>query len=136
MSSVTGDFREFRELISRLANPKPLINDATRAAGSEVTEQYQGDFSGSHDPWGGAWKPRKDGKGGGRPLYQSGNLANPQIVASNGVIKVRPERYWVFHQVGANNMFTRGILPFSASAWDPPIERALDEVVVSYFYKA
>lgn len=131
---MTGDFAGLRALVQRLANPRPVIKDATRVAGAEVTEQYQGDFAGSHDPWGNRWSPPREG--GGRPLYQTGQLANPQIVAANGVIKVRPVKYWVFHQVGANNMAPRGILPFSASLWDPPIERALDDVVVSFFYRS
>jgi phage gpG-like protein len=130
--SLTGDFDQLRKLIERASAPRKLMDQATEAGETGVHEQYQADFAGSRNPWGGQWAPRKDG-GGGRPLYQSGALADPAIVSSNGLIKVRPERYWVFHQVGANNMHERAVLPFSASNWDPPIQARIDDVVIGYF---
>lgn len=126
-----GDFAELQRLVKTVASTSGrVIPAATRAAGGEVTVQYLSDFSGSHDPWGGRWATPQ---AGGKPLFKSGALAGARVAVSRDAVKILPPPYWVFHQVGANNMARRGVLPFGPSDWDPPTFDAIHVVVMSHF---
>ena len=135
--SMTGDFAKLRKLKRELkvAAGDKLIKDMTRAARTEVKEQYQGDFANQADPFGNPWPATRTGK---TPvLYTSGRLANPSIVATKGTIRLRPVRYGWYHHMGANNMAERMIAPFTkGSKWDPPIERAINDVMDDHFATA
>lgn len=128
---LTGDFAELKALIGKLAEvDNRVVPEATKAAGAELTAQYQADFSGGRDPWGGVWKAPKTG---GRPNFRTGRLANPQIIIKTAAVQIKPEPYWVFPQIGANNAPKNAVLPFSASRWDAPVQERIENVVIGHF---
>lgn len=126
---LVGDFARLRRLTSELSTiDRGAMAAATNAAKEGATEAYKGDFAAQRDPWGEAWEPTKLGK---TPvLNSSGLLASSQATGSGGVIRIKPVRYWVFHQVGANGMRRRAILPFSPSRWDTPIQAFIERAVI------
>jgi hypothetical protein len=129
--SLTGDWDKFRKMVGELHGVRGLMGPITRVAEGRVTSLFSNEFSSSQDPWGNKWAPTAEGNA--RPLVKTGNLATPQITASRGVVRVRPAHYWIFHQTGANNMKERAILPFGVSNWNPPIERAIRDIVFWHF---
>lgn len=131
--SLTGEWAALRSLIGRLdAAGSDILPKATKAARAAVQEQYVSDFSRGVDPWGKKWPSAR--AGGAMPLVKSGALASAQFrIAGGNAIRVSPARYWVFHQVGANNMARRAVLPFSESRWDPPTMAVIHNVVIGYF---
>lgn len=97
---------------------------ATKAAKAELFVQYQADFAGSRDPYGNRWTYR---------LYDTGALANPQITISGASIKIRPVKYWVFHQIGSHGLHPNKVLPFGPSNWDYPTQAKIADVVIAHF---
>jgi hypothetical protein len=125
---LTGDFAQLRRLIAEIESAgTKILPAATRAAAEGAGEQYQADFTGQHDPFGTAWAPSP------HHMFVSGALANPQITSSSGIVRIRPEKYWAMHQVGAHGMAVRAILPFAASNWDPPIQAKIGDIVIGHF---
>ncbi len=59
--------------------------------------------------------------------------ATSPAVSGASIVRMRPPKYWLYHQIGANNMHQRQVLPFGASNWDPPIQGAIEKVVLDYF---
>ncbi len=127
--ALTGDFKGLDDLMRKVDGADKLLGKVTRAAKAEAGDQYRGDFAGKHDPWGESWASSPHG------MVETGALAGAQVTSSPGVLRIRPPRYWVFHQVGANNMAKRAVLPFSESKWDPPIEAKIDAEVLEHFGK-
>lgn len=112
-----GDWSGLRNLVSGLndAGDRVLIA-ATKAAEEEVDVQYAGDFAAQRDPWGNPWAPSPHG------LQLTGELAGARATSSKGIVRLKPPKYWVYLHVGAHGMPERGILPFSDSRWNAPIE--------------
>lgn len=101
--------------------------EALEAGGNEAFNQYQEQWRGQRDPWGETWPGTQ--RGNSPILFDEGRLASPDVVFTANMVKIKPERYWVFHQIGANHMPRRAVLPFSKSLWDKPIEDRIREVV-------
>lgn len=129
---LTGDFDKLSQVVGELKSVPHMMAPITRVAAGRVSSLFAADFTGQHDPWGNRWEPNKSGK---TPvLFESGALANPKVTFSGGVVRVRPERYWIFHQAGAHGMAERAILPFGSSTpWDPPIQSAVNLFVRDHF---
>ncbi len=122
---LTGDFKKLSAMIARFDGAASTLPKATKVAEKAAETQYAGDFSQQRDPWGSAWTP---------PLQRrSGDLSGTKATSSGGVVRIRPPKYWVFLQVGANGMNQRAVLPFAPSRWDAPIQREIDEVVIGHF---
>lgn len=130
--SLEGDWAALRDVIQKLDSAgRKILPEATKAARGVVAAQYLSDFSHSVDPWGKRWSATQ---AGGRPLYKTGALAGATVRIQGGTtIRINPAKYWVFHQVGANNMARRAVLPFSASRWDPPTMAVIHNVVIRHF---
>jgi hypothetical protein len=125
---LTGDFAALRKMIGDLEScGTRVLAEATKAAKDAALEQYQADFASQRDPWGSGWKTSP------HSMNLTGALANPRATSSGGVVRLTPERYWVFHQIGAHGMAKRAVLPFSASTWDPPIQAKIGDVVIGHF---
>lgn len=126
---LTGDFAKLKKLIGELESAgRKVIPDAAKAASEEAFEQYQAGFAGQRSPWGEAWKQAPHN------MYVSGALANPKPTAYGGVARLRPTvRYWFYHQVGANNMAKRPVIPGIPSDWDLPIELQVEKRLVWHF---
>ncbi len=125
---LTGDFAALAQMIADLeetgARALPVATDAAK---EEAQDQYEGNFKGQRDPWGNAWAPTATGK---TPvLFQTGALSNALVSASTGTVRIKPPKYWAYHQIGANGMAQRGLLPFSASNWDPPLVAAIEAAI-------
>lgn len=128
--ALTGDDGKLQALISGLENAgRRVMPAAIEAAEEGVSEQYQGDFKGQHDPWGERWKPTRAGKSPAL-IGPTRSLSNPIITSRGSTVRVKPVSYWVFHQVGANNMERRATLPFGPSHWDDPIEDRIEDAVI------
>lgn len=129
--SMTGDWAALEREMGRLVSAERRgIGDATRAAREGVEDQYRADFAGSRDPFGRAWAPTQRGN---TPLIgPTLALANPEIshdsTAGGGVVRVKPVKYWVFHQ-GGIGVPEREILPYGPSKWDAPIQRRIGDVI-------
>ncbi len=130
--SLEGDWARLRQLISELKGVPGVMKDMTFTAGAGVDEQYKADFAASRDPWGDPWPALK--AGGGKPLLGASEALSTTFPSTGRlVVRMKPPKYWVYHQVGANNMHQRAVLPFSASKWDAPIQAKLAERVMSHF---
>ena len=124
--SLDGDFAALRRLITELSTiSRGTMAEATTAARQGVDQQYASDFSGRRDPWGEPWEPTATGK-----PATLGPLSGARATGANGMVKIRPLRWWVFHQIGANNMKRRAVLPFSPSLWDRPIQALIERGVL------
>lgn len=136
--ALKGDFEKLRRMVGELqaAGQGHLLRPITVAAKGQAEAQYEAEFTAQRDPWGGAWLPPK--VGGGRALMKTGALFQAAFTAFNGAIKAKAPHYWVFHQLGANNMHQRGLFPFDveASTWGPPMARVADRVVTRHFSTA
>ena len=132
---MTGDFDKLAKLRFKVAHAsRGILQEATRVTRDGVAEQYQADFSGSHSPWGETWQGRRDGAGGAPLRGPTGQLqATSPAVSGASIVRMRPPKYWLYHQIGANNMHQRQVLPFGSSHWDPPIQGAIEKVVLDYF---
>jgi len=116
------------------------VGDATRAAREGVEAEYTGEFAAGRDPFGAPWKPTQRGN---TPLIgPTLQLANAEIshdsVSAGGVVRVKPVRYWVFHQAGSDwgtgaGVPTRQILPYGPSKWDAPIQAGISRAVERLF---
>lgn len=125
---LKGDWDRLGRAISQLkreVGPRVMF-EATAEAKTGVFDQYQSDFSGHRDPWGNAWKPSR------HSMVRTSALANPTITTTTGKIRVKPERYWVFHQAGTAKMPARPVFPYGASTWDRPIQSRIESVVSRY----
>lgn len=130
---LEGDWVGLREVIGRLSKTRGLGRSLTEVAREGVAEQYTEDFASQRDPWGRGWAPTATGK---TPVLigPSLDLANPQVTGSNWTVKTKPVSYWVFHQMGANNMAERDVLPFQdGSLWDRPIQSQIERAIVEHF---
>ena len=127
--AFTGDIHGLHTKIAALEEvAHEGMKKAVAAAKSEATSQYQNDFNAQRSPWGDAWAPLK---GGGRALQFTGELqgAVATASASGNTIKIKPPRYWVYHQIGGR-LPQRQVLPFSASNWDEPIQREIEDAIL------
>ncbi len=126
--ALTGDWAKLSEAISqcRSAGMK-IMPAATEALKRSAQAQYRADFSAQKDPWGSPWAPSPNG------LDRTGALKSAQATSGRGTVRIKPVRYWVFLQIGANGMKPRGILPFSPSKWDPPMRQSVGLVVGAHF---
>lgn len=135
---LKGDFEKLRRMVGELqaAGQGHLLRPITVAAKGQAEAQYSAQFAAQRDPWGGSWPSLK--AGGGRALMKTGALFGSVFGAYGGTIKAQAPTYWVFHQLGANNMHQRGLFPFDvqASTWGPPIARVADRVVMKHFQTA
>lgn len=123
---LSGDFAALRRLVSDVAEvSRGTIAEATAAARDGVDQQYAADFSGRRDPWGDPWEPTATGK-----PASLGPLVGARASGASGVVRIRPLRWWVYHQIGANGMKRRGVLPFSQSLWDRPIQALIERGVL------
>ncbi len=125
---LSGDFGKLRKAIAETRSVSKAVDEAERKARDEVENQYVADFAEQRDPWGTAWPATKAGKS---PVLV--DLASAVVSLSAGKIRIVPEKWWIFHQIGANNMEKRAVLPFSASKWDPPIQAKINDIVVAHF---
>lgn len=129
---LTGDFAALRKLVADMNELKSgTLRKATDAARDGSEEQYQEDFREQRDPWGSAWAPNQDGSS--PVLYKSGALAGADFTGAAGTVRAKPPKYWVFHQIGANNMKQRAVLPFSDSLWDRPIQDEIEQAIFAHF---
>lgn len=131
---LTGDWARLRATITELASvDRQLVPELTEVGKRGAEEQYRGDFVASRDPWGEPWAARRDGSGGQPLVGPTGELAGAQAQGVRGVIRIKPPKYAMYHQLGANNMERRAVLPFSASNWDPPIQSELERAILDHF---
>lgn len=134
--ALRGDFSKLERLVGELkeaANRKTMA-DVTKIAEKGVLEQYQADFVKQQDPWGESWAPNKDGH---TPVgFRTGNMANPQVTSTSGTVRLRNAYYAHMFQVGVNGAPQRGVVPYSPSGWDPPIQDAISDRIVAIFKTA
>lgn len=127
--ALTGDFARLRQLVDSVQEvSRGTLRRATRAAEPVVEAEYRSSFAEQVGPWGEPWRPTAAGKY--PALRVTGALEGALVQATTGRVRIRPPRYWVFHQVGANNMARRAVLPFAPSRWDAPIIRAIEDAVL------
>lgn len=130
--ALTGDFAALRKLVADMQELKSgTMRKATEAGRDGAEEQYQEGFSQQRDPWGSAWAPTQDGDS--PVLSDSGALGGADFTGAAGTIRAKPPKWWVFHQIGANNMAQRAVLPFSESLWDRPIQDEIEEAIFAHF---
>lgn len=130
---VEGDYPKLRKLIADIeAGGREVMGNATDAAKTAVGEEYSDDFSKQRDPWGERWKPTREGKS---PVLLGETLAlsNPSITRNGPMVRLKAAPHWVFHQIGANNMERRAVLPFGPSDWDEPIQDKIEDAVTESF---
>lgn len=132
-SSMPGDWAELeREMSKLVAAEKRAVGDATRAMRDGVEVEYSAEFAAGRDPFGAPWKPTK--KGGSPLIGPTLALANPQVSHSGDTVRVKPVRYWVFHQAGwGASQSERQILPYGPSKWDAPIQAGISRAVERLF---
>jgi hypothetical protein len=130
---LSGDDAKLARLVDRLRRAPGLVRQATDAVRDGVAQEYRQDFTAARSPWGETWPARKDGSGGSPLQGPTGALAGAAPTASGGAVRLRPPRYWALHQIGANNMHQRAVLPFGPSNWDSPILSRVDGVVAEHF---
>lgn len=130
---LDGDWSKLRRMLGELneAASGRLMRPITLEAEEGVQDEYLDDFRAQHDPWGVPWDAAEDGEN--PVLIDSGALAGAQVTSVPGLIRIRPPKYWVFHQLGANNMRKRAVLPFAKSDWDEPIQKRITLVVERHF---
>jgi hypothetical protein len=125
--AFTGDFDGLHTKIEGLAEVSHFgMKRAVAAAQDEAESQYESGFNSQRSPWGEVWPALK---GGGRALQFTGALQGAATTASANAIQIKPPRYWVFHQVGGR-LPKRPVLPFSASNWDDPIQREIEDAIL------
>lgn len=129
--ALEGDWKKLTAMIGELQSVRGLMGPVTRVAHGRVSSLWDSGFTSQKDPWGNSWDPTAEGKS--PVLVATGDLANAAITSSRGVVRVKPPRYWIFHQTGANNMKERAVLPFGHSNWSAPIERAIRDIVYWHF---
>ena len=128
---ISGDWPDLRRLIGQLERTgERVMSKATDAMMGEVVRQYHGDFVGARSPWGVPWAPTKLG---GDTLLKTNALANPQVSQTRGVVRLKPERYWIFHQAGTERMPERPVLAYGKTDWDPPIIHAIERAAERQF---
>lgn len=131
-SSMPGDWGELeREMNKLVAAEKRVVSDATRAMRDGVATEYTGEFAAGRDPFGAPWKPTQ--KGGSPLIGPTLALSNPQISVSGDTVRLKPVRYWVFHQAGWGKAPERQILPYGPSKWDAPIQAGISRAVERLF---
>jgi hypothetical protein len=130
---LTGDFERLAKLRFKVGMSRDLMREATEATREGVGAEYRADFAGSHSPWGDAWPARQDGQGGAPLQGPTGQLGGTDPTQAGYVVKMRPPKYWLYHQIGANGMHQRGVLPFGASKWDAPIQDKIERVIEDHF---
>ena len=125
--ALTGDEKGLHTIVAGLAEVSHEgMKKAVAAAKVEAESQYETGFDQQRSPWGDVWAPLK---GGGRALQRSGALQGAVATTSTNTIQIRPPRYWVFHQLGGR-LPQRQVLPFSASSWDDPIQREIEDAIL------
>lgn len=135
--ALTGDFSKLSAVIGELDSVPRLKRPITEAAKLEVWEQWGDQFGEQRDPFGKGWAPTQSGWS--PVLDATGALASAVLTAQPNVmkIKLKPEKYWVFHQAGAHGMAERMVLPFQdGSLWDAPIQTRIGEIVMEHFQTA
>ncbi len=132
--ALTGDSAKLHKTTVAIAGLRFVMKDAVQAAKGEAFDQYQAGFARTVDPWGSKWDPNQDGDA--PTLYDTGALASPDVLVAGNSVQIKPERYWVFHQAGANGMARRAVLPFSVSNWNRPIEIRIESVILKQLAKA
>lgn len=133
---LKGDWDGLRRTIGELGSVRGLQGPITEAAEAGVEGQYTADFADQRDPWGKGWAPTQTGK---TPVLVGPTLAlaNPTVTSSRLTVRVKPVSYWVFHQMGANGMAERSVLPFQdGSLWDRPIQSAIEDTIIEHFGSA
>lgn len=134
--ALTGDFPTLRKLVAELDGVRGLQRPITEAAEAGVQEQYTEDFAEQRDPYGKPWSATALGKA---PVLigETLELANPTVTGANLTVRVKPAPHWVYHQMGANHMAPRMVLPFTdGSLWETPISHDIQEVVLEHFATA
>jgi hypothetical protein len=128
--ALVGDFDQLRRLVADArAVSRGVPTRAHRAAAAEVSQRYVSGYTQQQDPWGVPWRTTRAGKS--PVLRTTGAMMGALISVTSSSVKVRPPRYWVYHQIGANNMERRAVLPFEAgSNWDRPILDAVERAVL------
>lgn len=130
---LDGDWAKLRRAIAEVAAvDRGFMAKATAAAEAGSEREYHGDFDAQRDPWGKSWPATATGK---KPVLigKTFELFNAQVSATTGTVRIKPPRYWVFHQVGANGMAERNVLPFSESRWDKPIQDDIEKLLMGGF---
>ena len=131
--SLDGDWAKLKRAIAEVAAvDRGFMSKATVVAEVGSEREYHQDFDAQRDPWGKPWDATATGK---KPVLigKTFELYNAQVSATTGTVRIKPPRYWVFHQGGANGMVSRSVLPFSESRWDKPIQNDLEKLLMSGF---
>ena len=131
--SLTGDFAKLARTRQELSTFGHRVTPRiAEEAGDAALDQYAGGLAAGRDPWGTVWPARRDG-GRGTLGGPGGPLGTVETSFTRALLRIRPDRLWALHQVGANNMEQRATLPFGPSKWDAPIEARIDAVVRGAF---
>lgn len=131
--SLDGDWAKLKRAIAEVAAvDRTFMSKATAVAEVGSEREYHQDFDAQRDPWGKPWDATATGK---KPVLigKTFELYNAQVSATTGTVRIKPPRYWVFHQGGANGMASRSVLPFTESRWDKPIQTDLEKLLLSGF---
>lgn len=128
MAGVDGDWDKLSKLLDVLATPEVAVRAAQKAAKAEVLDLYQKGFQAQVGPFGRPWGETPN------RLIKSTALANPRIWATGNVVKLKPVRYWIFHQGGTKHMAEHELLPYGdGSSWDGPIAAIIKKAVERHF---
>ncbi len=131
--SLDGDWAKLKRAIAEVAAvDRGFMSKATVVAEVGSEREYHQDFDAQRDPWGKSWDATATGK---KPVLigKTFELYNAQVSAEVGMVRIKPVRYWIFHQDGANGMVARRVLPFTESRWDKPIQNDLEKLLMSGF---